>query len=96
MRVHFMYTISSFRQLLNKTLMAGGLALASTASHAQTVADIVKKGKVTIGVVSGVPPFGMADPQGNPVGYDVDVANLVAKYIGVPVEGPYKPDHYRY
>jgi polar amino acid transport system substrate-binding protein len=64
----------------------GALALASTASHAQTVADIVKKGKVTIGVVSGVPPFGMADPQGNPVGYDVDVANLVAKYIGVPVE----------
>lgn len=71
---------------LRAAATAGVLALATTAIHAQTVAEIVKKAKVTIGVVSGVPPFGMADAQGNPVGYDVDVANLVGKYLGVPVE----------
>lgn len=60
-------------------------ALAAVA-QAQTINDIVKKGKVTIGVVSGAPPFGTTDAQGNPAGYDVDVANLVAKYLGVPAE----------
>ncbi|MBL8351559.1 MAG: transporter substrate-binding domain-containing protein [Burkholderiaceae bacterium] len=65
-----------------------GLLLAATAvaAQAQTVSDIVKKGKVTIGVVSGAPPFGTTDAEGKPAGYDVDVANLVAKYLALPVE----------
>lgn len=62
------------------------LAATTSAAMAQTTADIVKKGKVTIGVVSGAPPFGTTDAQGNASGYDVDVANLVAKYLGVPAE----------
>lgn len=59
--------------------------LASTAS-AQTVDEIVKRGSVVIGVVSGVPPFGVVDQQGKAQGYDVDVANLIAKYLGVKAE----------
>lgn len=62
-----------------------GLTVAAVA-QAQSINDIVKKGKVTIGVVSGAPPFGTTDAQGNPAGYDVDVANLVAKYLGVSAE----------
>ena len=34
----------------------------------------------------GSPPMGMVDSTGNPIGYDVDTANLIAKYLGVPVE----------
>lgn len=75
-----------FNRIFHIAAITGLLAITSAACHAQTVAEIIKKGKVTIGVVTGVPPFGMADPQGNPVGYDVDVANAVAKYMGVPVE----------
>lgn len=62
------------------------VATATAVAQAQTTAEIIKRGKVTVGVVSGAPPFGTTDAQGNPAGYDVDVANLVAKYLGVPVE----------
>lgn len=52
-------------------------------ASAQTLNQIEKKGEVTIGVVTGVPPFGSIDASGKTVGYDVDVANLVAKDLGV-------------
>jgi len=60
--------------------------LASAHASAQTVAELIKKGKLTIGVVSGTPPFGSVDAKGVPIGYDIDVANLIGKYIGLPVE----------
>ncbi|HEV2677075.1 MAG TPA: transporter substrate-binding domain-containing protein [Aliidongia sp.] len=63
-----------------------GFALATTGASAQTVTDIVKRGKVRIGVLVGAPPYGSIDAQGAPVGYDADVATLVAKYMGVPLE----------
>ncbi|MBC7801452.1 MAG: transporter substrate-binding domain-containing protein [Gemmatimonadaceae bacterium] len=63
-------------------MAAGGVAQA----QAQTTAEIVKRGRVKIGVLTGAPPYGMIDAQGNPSGYDVDVANLIAKYMGVPVD----------
>lgn len=56
------------------------------AATAQTTAEIVKRGKVRIGVLTGSPPMGMVDGTGNPIGYDVDMATLIAKYLGVPVE----------
>ena len=66
-------------------LLVGVFAL-SAGAQAQTTAEIVKRGRVKIGVLTGAPPFGMIDAQGNPSGYDVDVANLIAKYMGVPVD----------
>jgi len=81
--------------ILRKRLFAGA-ALAVPAflvgrAEAQqsgpiTTADIIKRGKARIGVVTGAPPFGMVDPQGNPVGYDIDCARLLAKYLGVEAE----------
>ena len=67
------------------TVLAG-VVLTSTIASAQTVTDIVKRGKVKIGVLVGAPPMGAVDSSGNPVGYDADTAALVAKYLGVPVE----------
>ncbi|CAH1652048.1 LacI family transcriptional regulator [Hyphomicrobiales bacterium] len=55
-------------------------------AEAQSVNDIVSRGKVRIGVNSGAPPFSIVDPQGKTVGYDVDTANLLAKYLGVEAE----------
>ena len=71
---------------LTAFLCAALLLAATVAAHAQTTAEIVKRGKVRIGVLIGSPPMGMVDSTGNPVGYDVDTANLIAKYMGVPVE----------
>lgn len=53
---------------------------------AQTVDDIIKRGKVIIGVNTTTPIFGLIGADGQPEGYDPDVARLVGKYLGVPVE----------
>lgn len=63
-------------------LLVGALGQAD----AQTVADITKRGKVRIGVIVGAPPFGTMDTRGIVVGYDADVAALVARYLGVELE----------
>lgn len=62
------------------------MMLMSTVSNGQSINDIVKRGKVLIGVNSGAPPFSFVDEKGVAMGYDVDTANLFGKYLGVPVE----------
>ena len=56
------------------------------AVQAQTVDEIIKRGKVIIGVNTTTPIFGILGKDGQPEGYDPDVARLVGKYLGVPVE----------
>ena len=56
------------------------------AASAQTVDEIIKRGKVIIGVNTTTPIFGLMGKDGQPEGYDPDVARLVGKYLGVPVE----------
>lgn len=69
------------------TLLALGAGmLAASQASAQSVSDIVKRGKVRVGVLIGAPPYGSVDAQGNAIGYDADVTALVGKYLGVPVE----------
>lgn len=63
-----------------------GLALTVGSASAQTTSDIIKRGKVKIGVLVGAPPMGAMDSSGNPVGFDADTAALIAKYLGVPAE----------
>ena len=48
--------------------------------------DIRSRGTVRIGVSLGGEPIGFRDAQNNPVGYDVDVAKLLAEKLGVPFE----------
>jgi polar amino acid transport system substrate-binding protein len=64
----------------------GTMSASASRASAQTVDEIVKRGKVTIGVLVGAPPYGSVDAQGNPIGYDADVIALIGKYMGVPVE----------
>ena len=53
---------------------------------AQSVDDIIKRGKLLVGVDTANPPFGSLGTDGQPEGYDPDVARLAGKYLGVPVE----------
>ena len=39
-----------------------------------------------IGVLTGSPPNGMIDENGNPAGYDVDVAQVIGGYLKLPVK----------
>jgi polar amino acid transport system substrate-binding protein len=76
---------SKFRALVAAGLM-GIAALSPGLASATTVADIVARGSVKIGVLIGAPPYGSIDSTGNPIGYDTDVANLIGKYLGVKTE----------
>ena len=48
-----------------------------------TLADIKSRGVINIGVGLTTPPFGMKDNSGKPSGFDIDVANEFAQYLGV-------------
>ncbi|HXP96484.1 MAG TPA: transporter substrate-binding domain-containing protein [Telmatospirillum sp.] len=83
----------SIKALLTKAILTLALVTLSAApSFAQSIDDIVKKGKLTVGMLVDLPPFGLMT-DGKPDGYDADVAKLMAKYLGVeleivPVTGP--------
>ena len=90
-------TFSLQRRTATAALAALGLGAALTAfaplAAAQSVADIKKKGEITIGMLVDFPPYGTTNAQNQPDGYDADVAKLLAKDLGVklnlvPVTGP--------
>jgi polar amino acid transport system substrate-binding protein len=66
--------------------LATMLALSITTSFAQTTADIAKKGTVTIGVLTGIPPYDTVDASGNTDGFLVDLAREAAKALEVKLE----------
>jgi ABC-type amino acid transport substrate-binding protein len=70
------------------TALAALALVAGTAVPAMAgmLDDIRSRGTVRIGVSLGGEPIGFRDAQNNPVGYDVDVANMLAAKLGVPVE----------
>lgn len=62
-------------------------AFAATAvSMAQSINDLVSKGVIRIGVNSAAPPFSIVNTSGGVEGYDVDVGNAIADYLGVKAE----------
>lgn len=73
------------RLVVAGALMSAAIGLTATA-HAQTVEEIKGKGKLTIGMLVDFPPFGITNSEGKPDGYDADVAKLMAKHMGVPVD----------
>lgn len=68
------------------TSLAAVVTLAPAAAGAVTLAEIQGRGAVRIGVLTGSPPNGMIDENGNPSGYDVDVANVIGRYLNLPVK----------
>lgn len=74
------------KKLLTLFATAAILAGAVAQAAAGKIDDIRAAGKVRIGVSLGGEPIGFRDAQNNPVGYDVDVANMLAEKLGVPVE----------
>ena len=52
---------------------------ASPAPGKSKLDEVRARGKITVGVTSEAPPFGFIDDAGELVGFDIDVAKLVAK-----------------
>ncbi len=78
-------------------LLGAGAALAAlggaATAQAQSIDDVLTKKKLQIGLLVDFAPFGLALSANKYEGYDVDVATLMAKYMGVelelvPVTGP--------
>jgi polar amino acid transport system substrate-binding protein len=61
-------------------------ALTTSSAAAQGLDEILKRGKVLIGVDTGTPPFGVTNKDQQADGADVEVAKLVAQDLGVPIE----------
>jgi ABC-type amino acid transport substrate-binding protein len=70
------------------TTLAALAIIAGSAAQAAAgmLDDIRSRGTVRIGVSLGGEPIGFRDPQNNPIGYDVDVATMLAEKLGVPFE----------
>ena len=73
------------KSVLAMTAMAI-VSLSAEPAEAQTVDEIIKRGKVVIAIDTTVPPYGMLDTNNQPTGIDVEVANLIGKNLKVPVE----------
>jgi polar amino acid transport system substrate-binding protein len=55
-------------------------------ARADTLDDIKKSGVLKVAVPQDFPPFGSVGSDLKPIGYDVDMANLIGKEMGVKVE----------
>jgi polar amino acid transport system substrate-binding protein len=65
-------------------ILCVGLLSRGTA-RAQTVDEIISRGTINIGVLVDLPPYGLLNDKQEPDGYDIDVAKLLGKYMGVKV-----------
>ena len=73
-----------------KTALLTAAAIAATSLSAPAFADklddIIASGTLRCAVVLDFPPMGMRDEQNNPIGFDVDYCNDLAKALGVTAE----------
>ena len=60
-----------------------GFLLGLPHARAQTVDEITSRGTVNIGVLIDLPPYALLNDKQEPDGYDIEVAKLLAKYMGV-------------
>lgn len=70
-------------------LAAAATAALSSATLAQatsTLDQIVQRGKIVVGISLSTPPYGMTDANLQPAGFDVAMARLIARDLGVELE----------
>lgn len=78
--------LSMNRRSILLSLILSATALAAPLTHAEALDDILKAKVLRVAVPQDFPPFGSVGPDMKPVGYDIDVAALLAKGLGVKLE----------
>jgi polar amino acid transport system substrate-binding protein len=73
-----------FIRFLTATAVAASLA--STAAQADVLESVQKAGVLKVAVPQDFPPFGSVGSDLKPQGYDIDMAELIGKELGVTVE----------
>jgi polar amino acid transport system substrate-binding protein len=77
---------SSLKYVVAALALIGASIVAQSSAQADKLADILAKGVVRIGVPLDAPPFGSQDANRNPIGFDIEMAEMVAKALGVKLE----------
>jgi len=78
--------------MLNRlTTAMAGLVLAVAAfaplgAAAQTVDEIISRGKLIVAIDTTTPPYGFLDEKLEPTGFDIEVARKMGEALKVPVE----------
>lgn len=83
-----------FRKALSVAMVVAVLCVGSpvrgVTTHeifqASTLNEILQRGTLIVGMEVEYFPFEYADTNGNPIGFDVDVAKLIAQELGVKIE----------
>src|SRR5258705_10447 len=80
--------LGDVRMPFKKLLLAAALATAAVATqaHADALASVMKSKVIKIAVPQDFAPFGSAGLDLKPQGYDIDMANLIGKELGVKTE----------
>ncbi len=63
-------------------------ALVPSIASAQSVEDIIARGKLIVAIDTTTPPYGFLDADLKPTGFDIEVANKMGEALGVPVDVP--------
>ena len=64
-------------------LLAGGRGAHAADS---ILTEVLRRGTVRIAITAGAPPTRFEDENGNLQGYDIDIANYLAKQLGVTID----------
>ena len=73
----------SYSKKSDSSASGGG---ASSGSSTSTLQNIIKNGKIKVGIMLTTAPFGMYDDKKKPTGLDVDYAQALADSLGVELE----------
>lgn len=77
------------RKKLMSLVLAGIMLVGSltgcgaSSSSSDTLAKVITQQKLTVGCILTNEPFGTYDEQGNPMGYDVEIAYMLADSLGI-------------
>ena len=74
-----------WKLVVGTAMMCAALFARPPAARAQTVDEIISRGTINIGVLVDLPPYGLLNDKQEPDGYDIEVAKLLGKYMGVKV-----------
>jgi polar amino acid transport system substrate-binding protein len=75
------------RILIRAALAVAAIGFASNGVFAQdTIAKVKQKGTIVVGVKNDYKPWGYLDPSGKIIGMEIDLAEDIAKRLGVKLE----------
>ena len=78
--------IGKLGRWLGAAAVSAVVAASPALAQSDTLASVKQKGKIVVGVKADYKPFGYTDPSGKIVGLEIDLANDVAKRLGVQLE----------